>query len=400
MKKSRVCALGLACFLGAVTAFSALAATSGGGALLRNLSDKNGLSSASLSGQNNPENLTPEEQAKAELDANILSGGGLGLDPELDPIVATTDWGLDIYFHNAGEGTWTNPSISTSGTVSTSALNGYLYFQGGNYNGVTGLKWVIIGYSTNTVSAGPVSGANVTVSLDTTDAGSLIKTYAERGLVYVNSYKLSAYTNAVGTTEIPAGCVLCISEKNLLDAQYQSSYSSDADDGYQKGARWSFSDLRTTMRNLCSSDITNFDAIRNKIQDVDLNQYYYRSSAGITKDTSYDDTFFALTNTRNGTRDAVCYNPSTYPQNYCIETYLGTYSSNASKRISYTHNTTTADDWWLRSGTPSAMNSHMASCVLFNGQAAVDQPTSAYGVRPAFVLKLQHISLKNKLKFF
>ena len=32
MKKSRVCALGLACFLGAVTAFSALAATSGGGA--------------------------------------------------------------------------------------------------------------------------------------------------------------------------------------------------------------------------------------------------------------------------------------------------------------------------------------------------------------------------------
>ena len=31
MKKSRVCALGLACFLGAVTAFSALAATSGGG---------------------------------------------------------------------------------------------------------------------------------------------------------------------------------------------------------------------------------------------------------------------------------------------------------------------------------------------------------------------------------
>ncbi|MBO5309993.1 MAG: hypothetical protein J6A98_02170, partial [Clostridia bacterium] len=57
----------------------------GGGALLRNLSDKNGLSSALQSGQIATENLTPQEQ---------LLAGTLELDPENDPVIYTTDYGL------------------------------------------------------------------------------------------------------------------------------------------------------------------------------------------------------------------------------------------------------------------------------------------------------------------
>ena len=335
--------------------------------------------------------LTPEAQAKAELDANILAGGGLGLDPENDPIVATTDWGLDIYFHNAGEGTWKNPSAD--GSVSTTALKGYNYFLGGTYGGVA-LKWVIIGYSTNTVSAGPVNPNNIsnsTVFPDTTDAGSLIKTYAGRGLVYVNSYKLSAYTNAVGTTEIPAGCVLCISEKNLLNAKYQNIYYNDAGDGYYKGARWVYSDLRTTMSNLCNSGIAGFDTIRAKIKTVELNTYSerYKVSDGtqaIWKDTS-SDKFFALANSTYGTNDAVHYNTSKYPQEYRLETYLGaTYASHASKRISYTHNTTTAYLWWLRSGYSSEYS--YAYYVLMSGSVGDSYVGNSNGVRPAFVLNV------------
>ena len=369
----------------------------GGGRLLRNLSDKNTLSEASLSGQNNPENLTPEVQAKAELDANILAGGGLGLDPENDPIVATTDWGLDIYFHNAGQGTWKS-SISTNGSVTTDALKGYLYFQGGTYNGVSNLKWVIIGYSTNTASAGPVNPNNVsnnTVFPDTTDAGTLIKNYASKGMVYVNSYKSPTFTNAVGNAEIPAGCVLCISEKNLLDAKYQSSFSTDAGDGYYKGARWVKSDLRTTMSNLCTSGITSFDTIRAKIQTVSLNTYSCRMnvsdySEAIGKDTS-SDKFFALANSTTNfySADQVAYNTSTYPQNYCIETYLGNYANRA-KRISYTHNTTTKYYWWLRTGNTDSITHVFIVDTLGAVTNAHDyaRVTGIWGVRPAFVLKL------------
>ena len=154
----------------------------GGGALLRNLSDNYAHSGLS----NSTENLTPEEQAKAELNANILAGGGLGLDPENDPIVATTDWGLDIKFHAAGEyqGAGHLPGQKASnGNVSTAALKGYCYFTGGNYDGVTGLKWVIIGYSPTIItSTKAVLSTNLNIP-DTTDAGNALKSASSKGLL-------------------------------------------------------------------------------------------------------------------------------------------------------------------------------------------------------------------------
>ena len=337
--------------------------------------------------------LTPQEQAKAELDANILAGGGLGLDPQNDPVVATTDWGLDIKFHNAGEYSGagylvSNPS--TNGTVSTAALSGYLYFQGGTYNGVSNLKWVIIGYSTNAItSTGPVKATNLGIP-DSSPAGTAAKADSSKGTLISTQYKLNAFTNAVGNAEIPAGCVLCISEKNLLNAYYNHNYNTKDSSGYYYGARWSLSELRTTMSNLCNSGITGFDTIRAKIQTVSLNQYYYRTSDGfsgaIAKDTS-SDKFFALANSTYDRDDEVIYNPSTYPQNYRIETYLGYYSDNkGAKRISYTHNTTTADYWWLRSSLSSDYSG--AHCVNTSGYVNGGYVSGSLGVRPAFVLKL------------
>ena len=380
-------ASGLAIMMGVGTLCGVLIAPVAGATASSNAGD------LAASAQLGDSALSPEEQAKAELDANIINSGskGLGLDPENDPIVATTDWGLDIQFHAAGEGTWKS-SMSTNGSVSSSALSGYLYFTGGTYSNVS-LKWVIIGYSTNTAT-GPVAvpGTNVSSLVpDSSPAGSSITSHAASQQVYVNSYKSPTFTNAVGNAEIPAGCVLCISEKNLLNAVYTSAYGSDAGDGYYYGARWVKSDLRTTMSNLCNSGIAGFDTIRAKIQTVSLNTYSYRykvsdGTQAIGKDTS-SDKFFALANSTYGTNDAVHYNTSTYPQNYRLETYLGaTYASYASKRISYTHNTTTAYRWWLRSGISSF---YYGACFV-NSSGCVDgySVNYSYGVRPAFVLKL------------
>ena len=363
----------------------------GGGALLRNLSDNYAHSGLS----NSAEKLTPEEQAKAELNANILAGGGLGLDPENDPIVATTDWGLDIKFHNAGEWTSTGykaDQMSSNGNVSTSALNGYCYFTGGTYGGVS-LKWVIIGYSPTVItSTSPIWAKDIGIP-DTTDAGNALKSASSKGTLIGTSYKVNPiYTNAVSNSEIPAGCVLCISEKNLLNADYNNdSYYTKDSSGYFYGARWSLSELRTTMSNLCNSGIAGFDTIRAKIKTVSLNQYYYRSSNGssgaIAKDTATSDKFFALANSTYATGDAVHYDTSTYPQNYRLETYLGaTYASHASKRISYTHNTTTAYYWWLRSGYSSI---YERACIVDkSGSVSNDYVYHSIGVRPAFVLNV------------
>ena len=174
-------------------------------------------------------------------------------------------------------------------------------------------------------------------------------------------------------------------------AHREATYNNDAGDGYRKAARWVYSDLRTTMSNLCENDIAGFDTIRAKIQTVSLNTYSERykvsdDTEAIGKDTS-SDKFFALANSTYNTDDRVSYNPSTYPQNYRLETYLGaTYASHASKRISYKHNTTTADYWWLRSGDSSYYDG--AYYVYTSGSVFYFGVANSRGVRPAFVLQL------------
>ncbi|MBR3790551.1 MAG: hypothetical protein IKK20_01965, partial [Clostridia bacterium] len=98
----------------------------GGGALYSHLNDVSHASSphsqggpqAAQNSANNTQNganLTPQEQ--------LLAGEDLGLDPENDPVVFTTDYGLDIRWHMAGEYTGGNKVILESGVK----FAGYAY---------------------------------------------------------------------------------------------------------------------------------------------------------------------------------------------------------------------------------------------------------------------------------
>ena len=304
----------------------------GGGALLRNLSDKNAFSSASLSGQNATENLTPQEQ---------LLAGTLELDPENDPVIATTDWGLDIKFHSVGEGIW-QPSLNTS-TLSS----GYCYFTTDIYN------WIIIGYSTKTASAGPVSGINVKVNPDSTDAGNEIKNYASRGQIMIKSYTVSAYANALGTPDIPAGCVLCLSAKTTGKSEFNkiSGVSSYPD---------------STLNSAITSVYNKIKYILNdQIQLTPLTTYGYNGSSVTTY--SHSEYLFPL-----------AYKGQNASQSFCVETYLDTETKRDFN-----------DYWWLRTGSST---SSLAHGVTDDGKITyLHSPWSTYssnGVRPAFVLKL------------
>ncbi|MFQ6749455.1 MAG: hypothetical protein ACLRFR_01265, partial [Clostridia bacterium] len=289
MKKSRVFTLGLACFLSAVTAFSALAPTSGGGALLRNLSDNSAHSEASQAGQiateNSAETLSAEVQAKAELDAKILAGGGLGLDPENDPIIATTDWGLDIKFHND----W-----GTFGTSANSGgVAGYVYFTMGKYDNQD-VNWVIIGQSTvisyydgthhltykKYTSYNFIEYLNQTTSNASfyknnqyeiyTEAGSVIEEAGNNGLIY--DFEQILFANAVSnetvSNELNPGEVLCLSEKVIFNTSFNTR---------AKGNNYSGSNLQTQITKLDQTlGLTSTQV--NQIQPQDFQNYSYNAT--------------------------------------------------------------------------------------------------------------------------
>ena len=79
----------------------------------------------------------------------------------------------------------------------------------GTYSNVS-INWIIIGYSTNAASSTSlVKSTNINIP-DTTDAGNALKAASSKGQLISTQYLLNAYSNAVGTSEIPAGCVLCL----------------------------------------------------------------------------------------------------------------------------------------------------------------------------------------------
>ena len=222
MKKSRVLTLGLACFFAAVTAFSTLAATSaGGGAFYSHLNDVSRNETASS------QNFSQTDEKSAH-DAAILSGEGLGLDPENDPVVYTTDWGLDIKFH----ADW-----GTFGTSAATGVSGYTYFTMGSYGG-TNINWVIIGYRDITwwnsssldnvqiptwikmTNRDYVNYYNSNIK-DSTPAGSAITSDSSKQ--YVRDYGYYFFsTNAKQSNEIPSGCVLCFAEKSITRSTFTS----------------------------------------------------------------------------------------------------------------------------------------------------------------------------------
>ncbi|MBR2433430.1 MAG: hypothetical protein IKB21_02345, partial [Clostridia bacterium] len=219
----------------------------GGGALLRNLSDKNALSSASLSGQNANENLTPEEQ---------LLNGTLELNPENDPVIYTTDYGLDIRWHLTG---YKEDPSTLDKIPSGERLAGYAYIE------AAGVKWAIIGYSsTITIKGltGQINLANILATYssfsgyatesiwsllqkqeaDNTDAGTELydvyknvdsDVYNSSAVTAVYSNPAPLFPNAIEIeltedSELQADEVLCFTQNLLPNSAVQfNTYSSN-----------------------------------------------------------------------------------------------------------------------------------------------------------------------------
>ena len=312
----------------------------GGGALLRNLSDNYAHSGASLSGQNATQNgatnLTPQEQ---------LLAGTLELDPENDPVIYITDYGLEIKSHNVGEAPVSVNSDNGTITVSSTTWN---YISAG------GKEWIIIGsyskssytFTPSIISADKYSGNNP----DNTDAGNAVESANVNGLLQTATITIPAFINAAvpSNGEIPQGCVLCLSAEMMGTAKIGSF-------GYVD------SPLRNYIENTIYGGTSELSLGLQSLPIIPQTIRAYQQWA-TSPDIIENAYLFALAGRAN--------------EGFAVTTYL---EDDTKRNIGAT--------WWLRSGN-SAKSLYYA--IGPKGQFWEDggDYLKSYGVRPAFVLQL------------
>ena len=198
-----------------------------------------------------------------ENQTEMTTSGGLGLDPKNDPVVYTTESGLEIRMSNATKYSGTTSTVTNLGTAYTQDLTSFYYFTMGTYSGTiytaknntetytvsnAPVNWIILGLGPNTgyfldeVTANLFSTwktntenvnnnyANKTsggayffkeIFESATPAGSAINSVVPSKSYVMEKIKASIPSDPAD--EIPDGCMLVISEKLLGQMYFNSS---------------------------------------------------------------------------------------------------------------------------------------------------------------------------------
>ena len=188
---------------------------------------------------------------------------GLGLDPKNDPVVYTTESGLEIRMSNATKYSGTTTVTTNRGYSYTQDLTSFYYFTMGSFSGTihTGastsatfqvtnqpVNWVILGLGPNTAYFLDEVSENLFSTWKTNNYGYANSNGASGGYFFSNFYetdspagqlidstvsaktyimdKVAASIPQDPADEIPEGCMLVISEKLLGNMYFNSSGTS------------------------------------------------------------------------------------------------------------------------------------------------------------------------------
>ena len=362
----------------------------------------------------NASEMVDQINTKADGENIKYAPSALGLDPENDPVIYTTESGLEIKY--GGENV--NDQIASG-----QPLAGYPYFTMGTYNGYE-VNWVIIGRNTNdTVFTSAISSylystwkTNNNISYSglkpfakywfngggyetTTPAGSAIN-----GVVPSKSYVADvtkATKSVVANAEVPSGCVLAISECMLTECVYYPTVGTDNSTNYE------VSTLKNTMNTLYNSSLNLTEVEKKLVVSQDLVQIYSKYPGSGSTSSSYTNFIYSSSSSQQkffplgalGSYTSVS-QATAIKQNYKIETYLTT----SALRKVYVIGTTTSARYWLRSGIGHRQDPLF---VKLNGDISDGDTTAAggsatassgssydvncdakFGVRPACVISL------------
>ena len=305
--------------------------------------------------------------------ANEISteSGGLITPKKDDPVIYTTESGLNIKFGNAinglsaaGGGNETS-AFDNYNPLSSGNLSGFAYFT--TTDGTNTYTWVIIGQNLTNPSNLPITKEIDYQKLSywqtnkaktetyknffdntyeaTTPAGLAIKnnnTLNDYSALRIHSYV--AITNTKYQTEIPEGCVLCFANAKVAMSKFGSS-------GAYNGS---------TLHNLVAGYYTNsslgISSIKSLIQPVTLKQSHRNSESTIT-------------------------NQYMYPlggNNFNWGTYITTAQAKLPDSAS----------WWTRGGHGNYNDRAGAYVDGTPYSSTYDWTGNSYGVRPAFCLKI------------
>ena len=211
----------------------------------------------------------------------------LGLDPKNDPIIYTTESGLEIKYGG----------LDLEGTLSSGNLKGYPYFTMGTYSGKA-VNWVIIGRATDVTQNVQIDGTESVLfsnwkessmrnlsnyfmnNIFETDspAGNAINSItASKSYVVDDKIITTSLTSLVSDSNITSGCVLAWCESSfLIEGAINSSNSSN----YQG------SKLQTLHQNLYDTGLSLSDSQKVLIQPQSFTNTYYSSSSSSSSNQS------------------------------------------------------------------------------------------------------------------
>ena len=397
----------------------------------------------------NANTLSDEINTKADGETIKYAPSALGLDPENDPVIYTTESGLEIKFGGAitalGGGNEKN-DFAAETLPSGKPLSGYPYFTMGTYNGYA-VNWVIIGKSTTGIPTTSTSTGMSDYNYEklstwqgktsesptykhffeqtydaTTPAGAAIKNsgtlnnYAARKIEYM--FNPSILSSIVPNSEIDAGCVLAISECCLgyswfnctsggatgangtttASTSYGSRYRYLADNYHTshtttfKYTQLKDGTLYSYMNNLYSSTLGLTQAQQRMIVAQKLNTIYnnYNGSSIVSYMDSYSsdgNTLYNMFPLASKYFAANGTNHSLGAESFDIHRYI----TNPSLKVAYQIGTTTKDTYWMRSSDFNLNGSGISpfGCGRTNtdGTYANNRANNNLGVRPACVVK-------------
>ena len=365
--------------------------------------------------------MVDQVNTKADGENIKYAPSALGLDPENDPVIYTTESGLEIKY--GGESV-------TDQLASGKPLTGYPYFTMGTYNGYA-VNWVIIGRNTNDTVFTDAISAHLFSTWKTNNSASSA-TYENKGYYFFNNTYESttpagsaingvvpsksyvadvtkATKTVVGNDEVPQGCVLAISECCLGYSWFNSTSGvsqvntlPDNPSSSCNGSRYRYrSDnigcsstfvfkydskidgtLYSNMNSLFNSTLGLSTTQKNLIIGQKLDTIYDNGTTYYMETYNTDGSslyeFFPLAGWkfRNGS------NSTLGVESFEITTYL---TSNA-LRVAYQIGTSTTNYWYLR--TCDANNPYGVMSVQPGGASQTVRVTLNLGVRPAGVFKL------------
>ena len=313
--------------------------------------------------------LTPQEQ---------LLAGTLELDPENDPVIYTTDYGLDIHWHMAG--------LPENSADITNIKGTNVAFIGNAYFNYAGFNWAIIGYSNKNATFSSGSLINLTtllsyyssfsnpisfLELKDSDAATAIynANLNKDGLFYnissaTGKIKSVLFPRAKGVSELEGNEVLCFAQTRI-DGGKTSMDGVFFDDN---SSNYSGSNLQTYLTNWYNNNLTGLPIVSKNL----ITKYY---ASGVQTVTITSQKLFPL----------ACGDSS---ETFYAPTYMTADGKNPD--LIYSNSDGTVSTWWLRSGILKSYNNQ--ACCSSGGwyytSTGSGSVTNRYGVRPAFVLKI------------